>query len=317
MLKITRLSKLLAGLLAVACLSLGATEARATWFRFGCGPFGCGVAGGFGWGGWGGYGYGYRSYAFGPGWGCGPLYRPLCAPWGFYRPYPYLGYSSFYSYPSYGGYAPLAYGGVWSYGPRFGFNPVFLPNEAKPAVDAEFLPLDKPAQANLPKVDFDRPVAAAKPAAVRAVISSSPLDRGIAALESGNYGQASRDLQKAVAMEPRSVKSRWLLAQSLWLTGKYTDAAAQARRVLDDPTVDSAKLAQESRFLTQSPFWETGLTRLRQARAAFPADKNLMLLEAVALQADGQNQKAGPLWRELATDPADQFAARRMLARNP
>ena len=300
MLKIARLPKLLAGLLAVACLSLGATEARATWLRFGCGPYGYGVASGFGWGG---YSFGYRSYAFGPAWGCGPCYRPLCAPVAFYRPYPYLGYSSFYSYPAYG-FAPLAYGGVWSYGPGFGFNPVFLPNEAKPPVEAEFLPLDKAARV-------------AKPAAVRAVISSSPLDRGIAALEAGNYGQASRDLQKAVAAEPRSVKSRWLLAQSLWLTGKYNDAAAQARRALDDPTVDTARLTEDSRFLAQSPFWETGVERLRQARVAFPADKNLILLEAVALQADGQNQKANPLWRKLSTDPVDQFAARRMLARNP
>jgi hypothetical protein len=69
--------------------------------------------------------------------------------------------------------------------------------------------------------------------------------------------------------------------------------------------------------LSDTPFWEASLAKLRQAREAFPADKDLVLLEAVALQVHGNSQKANPLWKELAASQHDQFTARRMLARNP
>jgi len=319
---LTGLKKVVSGLVAVGLVALVGSDANANWYRRGCGPYGVGYVGGFGWGGYGAMGYGYRTFGYSSGFGYRPYYPAFYGPIGYpaYYGYQPMGFRSFYSYsyPNYG-FAPLAYGGVWSYGQGLGFNPVFLPNEAKPAVDAEFLPLTKAPheESALAKALEPESRQVLKPAAVRRVIASSPLDRGMASLEVGNFGLASRELQKAVAAEPKSAKSRWLLAQSLWMTGKYQDAATQARRVLEDPLVDAGALLQASRFLSDTPFWEASLAKLRQAREVFPADKDLVLLEAVALQVHGNAQKANPLWKELAASPHDQFTARRMLARNP
>lgn len=311
------LSKGFLGLVALCVLALFAPQSKAYWHRWGCAPMGFSYYGGFGPGG---FGFGYRSFAFAPGFGYGSFYRPFWGgPYGFYGYRPFgFGYN-YYSYPGFG-FSPLAYGGVWAYRPGFAFSPVFLPNESRDPVEPEYLTLDKKnivrkgdALAQIDQAIRDpRPNLLARP-----MISSSPLERGLVNLEQGNFGQATRELQKAVAAEPKSAKSRWLLAHSLWMTGKYKDASTQMRRVLDDPTVDTDKLAKESAFLVESPAWETSLERLRQARAAYPGDKSLILLEAISFQVGGKAEAASPLWRELSTDPTDQFTARRMLARTP
>ena len=327
MVKSKFLSSVFLGLLTVGLAVFGASQAQANWHRRG--PCGIGYGTSYGYGGFSSFsgygGYGYRSMAyttgFYPRFAYGNYYRPLYMPYGYGAP---LGYfSSYYSFPSFG-YSPLAYGGVWSYGPGMGLSPLFLPNEAKPAPDAEFLPPQAPAlkpidaqplQAQRPESDFVKTVVTNRPRPL--VVASSPLDRGRAALEAGNPGLASRELQRAVAAEPQSIRSRWLLAHSLWLNGKYRDAATQARRVLEDPTLRLESLADAARPLAEMPGWQEGLQRLRQARQAFREDTDLLLLEALALQSGEQAEQAAPLWQQLSANPGDQFLARRILARLP
>ncbi|MFO1020928.1 MAG: tetratricopeptide repeat protein [Planctomycetales bacterium] len=266
--------------------------------------------GGWGWG-WGGrWGWGYRPWGWGWGigfpwfgWGWGGGYGG----WGYggYGGYGYGGYGCYNGYYNYNPYCTYGYGGSGYPGYGYGYAAVGtngLPVAGAPvATDAGTNPLVIQADPNAPKFD--------------SVTSNAYADRGEEQFKAANYDNAVKEWRHAVVEDPKNGVLVMMLAQGLFATGKFEEAAGAIQQgMLILPEESWGVVPKNYKELyTNIGDYTTQLRALEKARKEKPDDPALRFLLGYHYGYLGFPQEAVvELKKNLSIVPEDQLADKMM-----
>lgn len=222
--------------------------------------YGWGNGWGFGWGnGWGGYGLGYGGYR---GWGYGG-----CGGWG----YGGYGYNSCCSYTP--GYS--LYDNAYGYSP---YSSSYYVDGSVPVTTAYSFDAGAPASApvQVAQIEPDSP-------AIRPQTSADDLDfaaSGEAEFKVGSYDKAVKMWRHAVVDDPKNGVLVMMLAQGLFATGKYDEAAGATQQgmLLLKEEDWGVVISNYRELYTKIGDYTTQLRALEKARKEKPEEPALRFL---------------------------------------
>jgi tetratricopeptide (TPR) repeat protein len=134
------------------------------------------------------------------------------------------------------------------------------------------------------------------------------LDLGMTAFKAQEYGMAARHFQQAIATQPRTGRTYFLLAQAEFALGKYKAAAAsiEAGLVRQPDWPAQAFQPRADLYPRDDNDFMTQVKRLEEAVTGQPKHGPYLFLLAYQLWFDGRRQEAGPIFqraRAVAIDP--------------
>jgi tetratricopeptide (TPR) repeat protein len=187
------------------------------------------------------------------------------------------------------------------------------PEAPEPARDAKIA-----AEANVGRLKQPEPPEAApekprndvppSPPAARKKQPTDDVTLGLTAFQAGEYGLAARHFQRAVAAQPRTGRTYFLLAQAEFALGKYRAAAAAIEAGLMRMPEWPAQVfrPRQDLYRDNDANFMAQVKRLEDAVTHQPNESTFLFLLAYQLWFDGRRQDASVLFqrvRPLTSDP--------------
>ena len=144
------------------------------------------------------------------------------------------------------------------------------------------------------------------------------VDLGKQAFEAQEYGRARERFQAALRVDPNRPQTHFLLAQALFVLGKYHEAVGALHDGLDlKPDWPNARFRPIELYGENVVDYADHLARLEATLAQHPADPVLLFLSACQLWFDGRKDEARPLFHRAAARGADRADVERFLRALP